>query len=155
MDALSREELGRCCGSRRWAERMQARQPFADFADLLKQADEVWWSLEPADWLEAFTHHPRIGDKEALRQKWAAQEQAGAARASEAVLDALAAGNAAYEKKYGHIFIVCATGKTAPEMLELLRARMNARPEDELRAAAGEQAKITRIRLEKIFKEKK
>lgn len=155
MDALSQEELRRCCGSARWVERMAARQPFSGFDDLLKQADEVWWSLEPADWLEAFTHHPRIGDKEALRQKWAAQEQAGAAKAPEAVLDALAEGNAAYETKYGHIFIVCATGKSAPEMLELLRARMNAQPADELRAAAGEQAKITRIRLEKLLKEKK
>lgn len=155
MDALSAEELKRCCGSSRWAERMSARQPFSGFDDLLKQADEVWWSLEPADWLEAFCQHPRIGDKEALRQKWAAQEQAGAAGAPEAVLDALAEGNAAYEEKYGHIFIVCAAGKTAAELLELLRSRMNARPEEELRAAAGEQAKITRLRLEKLLKEKK
>ena len=151
--SLKPEELLRCCGSRRWVERMTARAPFAGLEDLFKQADEVWWSLEPVRGLEAFSHHPRIGDKEALRQKWAGQEQAGAARASEATLDGLAAGNAEYERRFRHIFIVCATGKSADEMLALLRQRLLNSPEDELRIAAGEQAKITRIRLEKLIKE--
>lgn len=154
MVELSDEELLRCCGSRRWVERMADRRPFSSAQDLYKQAEDAWWSLEPADWLEAFSHHPRIGDKAALRQKWAGQEQAGAARAPDAVIDALAAGNAEYEKRFNHIFIVCATGKSAEEMLALLRGRLGNRPEEELRVAAGEQAKITRLRLEKLLKEK-
>ena len=145
----------RCCGSPRWAERLAARQPFAGPDDLFKQAEEVWWSLEPAQWLEAFSAHPRIGDKRAAGERWAAQEQSGAASASAATLEALAAGNAEYERRYGHVFIVCATGKSAEEMLAILRKRLSNGPEDELRAAAGEQAKITRIRLEKLLKEKR
>jgi 2-oxo-4-hydroxy-4-carboxy-5-ureidoimidazoline decarboxylase len=167
MDALSRlnsqsrdaarEALRRCCGSSRWVDAMAAGRPFADAAAVYAAAEEVWAGLGPADWIEAFAHHPRIGDKEALRQRfattrqWATGEQAGVSEASEEVLEALARANRDYEGRFGHIFIVCATGKGAEEMLGLLRARLGNDPETEQRIAAAEQAKITRIRLEKLL----
>jgi 2-oxo-4-hydroxy-4-carboxy-5-ureidoimidazoline decarboxylase len=167
MDALSRlnespalearEELRRCCGAPRWAEAMTARRPFNDRETLLAAADEVWWSLEESDWREAFAHHPKIGDADALRarfastRQWAAGEQAGVRGAAEETLMALAAGNRAYEDRFGFIFIVYATGKTADEMLSLLRARLSNQPRDEIRIAAAEQARITRVRLEKLL----
>ena len=167
MDALSRlnaasdqdarEALARCCGASRWVAAMAARRPFRDEAALYAAADEVWAGLSPADWREAFAHHPRIGDKEALRarfastRQWAAGEQAGADAAPDDVLEALARGNREYEARFGHIFVVCATGKSAPEMLSLLRERLANEPEHETRVAAGEQAKITRLRLEKLL----
>ena len=167
MDALSRlneigpaeacAELSRCCGASQWVAAMTARRPFPDRAGLLALADEVWWGLAEADWREAFGQHPRIGDRAALRARfgsagqWAAGEQAGVLGASEDALRALAEGNRAYEDRFGYIFIVCATGKTADEMLVLLRARLPNDPRDEIRVAAAEQAKITRIRLEKLL----
>ena len=153
----AREELLRCCGSSRWAEAMTARRPFPDEAALHAAAEDVWWILGEADWREAFAHHPKIGDQDALRARfastrtWAAGEQSGVASASEDVLTALAEGNQAYEDRFGYIFIVCATGKTAPEMLAWLRERLPHSPPDEIRIAAGEQAKITRLRLEKLL----
>jgi 2-oxo-4-hydroxy-4-carboxy-5-ureidoimidazoline decarboxylase len=161
LDALppaeARAEFRRCCGSARWVERMIAARPFFDRQRLFATAEDTWNHLDPEDWREAFTHHPKIGDKEALRarfadtRQWALGEQAGAAQASEEVLDALARGNQAYEARFGHIFIVCATGKTAAEMLGLLHDRLGNDPDTELRIAAGEQAKITRLRLEKLL----
>jgi 2-oxo-4-hydroxy-4-carboxy-5-ureidoimidazoline decarboxylase len=167
MDALSRLDalsvadaeaaLRRCCGSARWVEGMIAARPFVSRDRLFAAADAVWSALSPEDWREAFAHHPKIGDKEALRARfadtrpWAEGEQAGALEASEATLEALARENQIYEGRFGHIFIVCATGKTAAEMLDLLRARLGNGPDPELRIAAGEQAKITRLRLEKLL----
>jgi 2-oxo-4-hydroxy-4-carboxy-5-ureidoimidazoline decarboxylase len=151
------KDLLRCCGSRRWAEQVASRRPFADSASVVTAADEAWWKLDAADWLEAFTHHPKIGDIDSLRAKfattkeWAAGEQSGVNAAGEDVLRGLAEGNSDYEKKFGHIFIVCATGKSAQEMLTLLQERLKNSPDKELRIAAGEQAKITRIRLEKLL----
>lgn len=148
----------RCCGAARWARQMTARRPFATPEALFAMADEIWARLSRDDWLEAFAHHPRIGDLESLRTRfastraWAAGEQAGAATASEAVLHALAEGNRAYEERFGYIFIVCATGKSADEMLGLLRARLPNDPAAELHVAAAEQRKITRLRLEKLLK---
>ena len=148
-------ELLACCGSRRWAREMAARRPFADVAALLAAADEVWWALGPDDWHEAFRAHPRIGERKAAPAQgaraasWSAQEQAGAA--GDDVAAALAEGNRAYEERFGHIYIVCATGKTADEMLAILRARLANDAATELRAAAAEQAKITRLRLEKLL----
>ncbi len=113
-------------------------------------------ALAPADWLEAFAAHPKIGDRDALRAKfaataaWSAIEQAGVDGAPEEVLDALADANDRYHERFGYIFIVCATGKTAEEMLALIRERLSNDPEVELRTAAAEQAKIARIRLEKL-----
>jgi OHCU decarboxylase len=139
-----------CCASRAWAREIVARRPYGDAADLLEAADQIWWSLEPADWLEAFAGHPRIGEKktgEDRSRRWSEEEQAGAASAEEAVLAELAEANRIYDERFGHIFIVCATGKSAGEMLGLLRARQENDPETELRIAAEEQRKITRLRL--------
>ena len=150
------QQLKLCCGSQKWAVHMAARRPFHVFEALVASAEEVWFSLSKADWLEAFSHHPRIGEKQ-LREKfastagWAEQEQKGTAGASENILKALANGNLEYEKRFGHVFLICATGKAADEMLFALDKRMNNGPERELKIAAGEQAKITLIRLKKMF----
>src|SRR5215813_11345986 len=109
-DAATRELL-RCCGSTRWAQRMKAARPFRDAASVTEGADAIWWSLEPADWLEAFAAHPKIG--EAATTAWSAEEQAGVAVAGGDVRRRLAAANRDYEARFGYIFIVCATGKSA------------------------------------------
>ena len=149
--------LGRCCGSRRWVAAMQAARPYSSRAHLFGEAERQWWRLGDGDWKEAFTHHPRIGaDLATLRAKyattadWSSGEQAGLATASDAVLQDLVAGNVAYEAHFGYIFLVCATGRSVGEMLALLRERMDNAPAAELRVAAGEQVKITRLRLEKL-----
>jgi allantoinase len=150
------EALLRCCGARRWAERMTRHRPFPSERELLTAADEIWARLDPADWLEAFSAHPQIGDLDALRAKfastagWASAEQAGVSHTPEATLHALAAGNRDYEARFGYIFIICATGKTADEMLSTLLSRLAHDPEAELLVAAEEQAKITRLRLRKL-----
>ena len=147
----------KCCGAHRWAAQMAHARPFENAAALYAAADAIWEKLAKDDWLEAFTHHPKIGDMDSLRAKfantkeWASGEQAGTASASEATLQGLADGNRDYEDRFGYIFIVCATGKSAEEMLGLLRARLGNEPAHELRVAAAEQAKITRIRLEKLL----
>ncbi len=149
------EAFLRCCGSRRWAERMAALRPFPHRGALLTEARRLWHTASTDDWLEAFAHHPRIGDRdpEELKAKFAhtadlsEQEQAGVEGASETVLDALREGNLAYEQRFGHVFLVCATGLTAAEMLGMLRARIRNTPERELREAAEQQARITAIRL--------
>lgn len=146
----ARAELMRCCGAIRWAERMEAGRPYADRAALHAAAEKVWWGLEPMDWLEAFSHHPRIGQKK-VEAVWAKEEQRGVKTASERVLRTLVERNHAYERRFGHIFLVCATGKSADEMLAILESRMPNDPDKELRVAAGEQAKITRIRLDKLL----
>ena len=151
------EELSRCCGCVRWAKAVAAKRPFASKDELLAAADREWSRTSPQEWLEAFSHHPRIGGKDALRAKfaatkaWSQGEQATVAAADEATLDALEKGNAEYEARNGFIFIVCATGKSAAEMLALLKTRLPNTKEQELAIAAGEQAKITRIRLEKLL----
>jgi 2-oxo-4-hydroxy-4-carboxy-5-ureidoimidazoline decarboxylase len=149
----ARERLRMCCGSTQWVERMLARRPFGGRDALLGAARQEWYSLSHDDWREAFAHHPKIGDRESLRQRLAstrqlsAREQAGVPSASDDVLDALAEGNRAYEQRYGFIFIVCATGRRADEMLALLRERLTNDAETEIRIAADEQARITELRL--------
>ena len=146
-----------CCGSHAWVQGMLERRPFRSLVRILDEADEIWWSLAPDDWREAFDHHPRIGEQSAMAPQtavargWSADEQSGAAVSSDATRQALADGNREYERKFGHIYLVCATGKSAEEMLALLRARLSNDPVTELRVAAGEQAKITHRRLEKLF----
>ena len=157
VDLASLEEarafLTTCCGSSQWVDRMLRRRPFGSDERLRTVAHEEWWALTPTDWHEAFRHHPKIGDRESLRARFpatanlSATEQRGVAGASDETLDALAAGNRAYEQKFGYIFIVCATGKSADEMLAQLTKRLLNDPETELRIAAGEQAKITELRL--------
>jgi 2-oxo-4-hydroxy-4-carboxy-5-ureidoimidazoline decarboxylase len=152
-----REALGLCNGARAWIERMLALFPVAGEEVLLSEAERIWYACGEPDWREAFAHHPKIGDLDSLKKKfaatgqWAAGEQSGVKVASEEVLTALAAGNEEYEKKFGYIFIVCATGKSAAEMLNLLKARLGNTAETEIRIAMGEQNKITRIRLEKLL----
>lgn len=149
----ARRLLTACCGSSRWVDRMMRRRPYGSREALDEVARDEWLALGPDDWREAFAHHPQIGDREALRTRFAAtrrlseREQSGVADASDAVLDALAAGNRAYEDRFGFIFIICATGKSAGEMLARLRERLANDPAQELLIAAGEQAKITALRL--------
>jgi 2-oxo-4-hydroxy-4-carboxy-5-ureidoimidazoline decarboxylase len=162
LDAMSASEaraaLARCCGARRWVDGMVALRPFRSDAGLFATAEAVWSEMGRDDILDAFSHHPRIGaDVEKLREKfastasWSEGEQSGVSGASDETLLALRDANVRYEEKFGFLFIVCATGKSAEEMLAILRGRLaNDDPERELRVAAAEQAKITRIRLEKL-----
>jgi 2-oxo-4-hydroxy-4-carboxy-5-ureidoimidazoline decarboxylase len=161
LNALSPEaargELARCCGSSRWVEEMLKRRPFRAESNLLEAAEAVWKSLSAEDWKEAFGHHPKIGDVKALREKfaataaWAEGEQSSVSTATEDVLHALAEGNRQYAERFGYIFIVCATGKRADEMLTLLKERLNNDARQELLIAAGEQDKITKLRLQKLI----
>ena len=135
---------------------MMARRPFGSRDALIDAARDEWFELGRGDWLEAFSHHPEIGDRDSLRQRFARtahlseREQAGVGAASEDVLEALAESNREYERRFGYIFIVCASGKSADEMLGLLRQRLSNPPDAEIRIAAGEQAKITELRLLKL-----
>ena len=150
-----RAVLTGCCGSQAWVRGMVDVFPVRDVPGLLAAAGRVWHACSPKDWLAAFDHHPRIGDMEALKKKYAgtgaSAEQAGALDASVKVLEALMEGNRVYEHKFGYIFIVCATGKPAEEMLGLLRTRLGNDPERELIIAMGEQEKITELRLKKLL----
>jgi 2-oxo-4-hydroxy-4-carboxy-5-ureidoimidazoline decarboxylase len=152
-EAGARALLQQCCGSRAWVERMTARRPFGSREAMLQAARDEWFALTADDWLEAFSHHPKIGDRESMSRRFAAtahlaaREQSGVDHATAAVLAALADGNDRYERKFGFIFIVCATGKTAGEMLRLLESRLPHGHDVELRIAAEEQAKITELRL--------
>ena len=155
----ARAAFERCCGASAWVEMMCSARPYADRDTLWAAAERASDALGPDDWREAFTHHPRIGDAAALRERfattaaWAGDEQRGATGASDRTIEALADGNRDYEQKFGYIFIVCATGKSADEMLGLLRARIGNDPGIEIGLAAAEQKKITRLRLEKLLAE--
>lgn len=150
-------EFLKCCGASRWAEAMTAARPFADTHELCARADEIWWSLTAGDWLQAFHAHPKIGERKAAAaqpeqaQSWSAQEQSGVANASTDTIAQLAQHNRDYEDRFGFIFIVCASGKSSDEMLAILNSRMTNEPTTELRVAAEEQRKITRLRLEKLL----
>jgi len=145
-----------CCSSIAWAQGMARKRPFRNFSALVEAADRIWWSLPGQDWLEAFSRHPKIDERAAekpsgLRSaKWSEQEQSGAQGAGAEAKRELAKANRAYADKFGYIFIVCATGKTTEEMLALLKERLQNDPVAELRVAAEEQRKITRLRLAKL-----
>ncbi|BCM93904.1 uric acid degradation bifunctional protein [Abditibacteriota bacterium] len=151
------DELLRCCGASKWVLNVMSGRPFTDIKALFARSDEAFQTLTRTDWLEAFAHHPKIGDIESLRSKfattrtWAGNEQAGTSAASEATLEALAQGNTDYEDKFGFIFIICATGKSADEMLAALRARVGNDEETELLNAAEQQKQITNLRLRKLL----
>ena len=153
-----KNELKNCCGAQKWVTDMASRFPFSDSKMLYEKAEEVWKNCSEKDWLEAFEHHPKIGDLKSLEKKfastkeWAGGEQAGVNTASRKIIEQLAEKNADYERKFGYIFIVCATGKSAVEMLQILNSRLPNKPEDEIKIAAAEQAKITKIRLQKLLK---
>jgi OHCU decarboxylase len=150
-------EFLKCCGSSNWAQRMAAERPFMSLNQLLDSAEQIWWSLDPADWLEAFHSHPKIGEKKAAAptsdqsKRWSETEQAGVGDAASETLQMLTTLNREYEEKFGFIFIVCATGKSSEEMLEILRDRLGNNSADELRNAAAEQAQITQLRLKKLI----
>ena len=151
-----REELERCCGSKAWIDKMLPFFPADDMVELLEDAEEQWYKCSESDWKEAFAHHPKIGDMESLKKKfastadWASGEQGGMSKASEEIIRSIAEGNKEYEKKFGYIFIICATGKSGDEMLAALEARLPNDPESEIQCAAAEQVKITKLRLEKL-----
>ena len=159
MDKKSAMEvLQTCCGARSWQEKLMEHFPFGSEENLADKATKVWYhACVEQDWLEAFSHHPRIGDIKSLEKKFAStahlagEEQSGVSGASRDTLEALSAGNIAYEQKFGYIFIICATGRSAGEMLQLLHERLHHAPQDEILVAMGEQHKITLLRLGKLF----
>ena len=152
-----KQELIRCCGSFAWVTKMLPFFPADDLVELLEDAEEQWYQCSKEDWKEAFSHHPKIGDIESLKKKfastatWTSNEQGGINTAPQKTIEALAEYNRKYEEKFGYIFIVCATGKSAEEMLAMLQIRLQNSPEAEIEIAADEQNKITKLRLEKLL----
>jgi allantoicase len=159
LDALpqqhAEQELLAVCGSTRWAREVAAGRAYPTMPALQEAASMVWRGLAREDWLEAFAAHPRLGERTDQQGRragpWARQEQAGTTGASSAVLADLEEGNRAYEARFGHVFLLCATGVEAPQMLAALRERLANDPEAELKVAAGEQEKITELRLRKLL----
>lgn len=149
------EEVLPCCGSRAWARAMVARRPIQTEVDLLVACDGIWKDLPVSDWIEAFQSHPRIGDSKApsaasgQSAAWSKKEQENVGSAGDAVKVALAEGNRAYEQRFGRIFIVCARGKSAQEILEILERRLRNDDKTELLEAAEQQRQIAHLRLKK------
>ena len=158
-DDHAAEALTSCCGAHRWVAAMLTRRPFESVEGMIDAANETWRATAERDWREAFDHHPRIGEsRSAVAQghraaTWSAGEQARAAAADDAVKRQLAEVNTAYESRFGHIYIVCAAGRSADELLAIVRSRLDNDPATELRVAAEEQRKITELRLRKLFSE--
>ncbi|MEO8218736.1 MAG: allantoicase, partial [Acidobacteriota bacterium] len=150
------DELRACCGSSEWVRRMEEARPFQSWDKLVEAANEIWWSLTPADWQEAFRSHPRIGSTAGTAEKstspWSASEQSRAMAADRTVLDRLDVVNLAYEERFGNVFIICASGKPADEILAEAERRMKNAPDEELREAAEEQRRITHLRLKKLVR---
>lgn len=146
------------CGADNWVEKMVVARPFKNINDLMVVAEKSWFSLPKESWLEAFDHHPKIGNINSLRKKFekkavlSKSEQKGIENAPEDVLLKLAEGNRLYEERFGYIFIVCASGKTAEEMFAMLNRRLSNTPDEEIHIAASEQNKITRLRIKKLIK---
>jgi OHCU decarboxylase len=160
LDAIPRARaadlLRACCGSKAWVSTMLDRRPFRSRDTLLRVADEVWSALDAPDWLEAFAHHPRIGESKSAAPQddrargWSADEQSGVRDVAPAVRAGLARANASYVKRFGYLCIICATGKGAEELVSITEARLANDPATELSVAAEEQRKIMRLRLEKL-----
>ena len=147
--SIACEAFLRCCGSPRWASAMTAARPFAGAEELQWQGANIWASLERQDWLEAFAAHPKIGAQRNV-SAWSASEQSGMQSADAQARARMSQLNAEYEARFGYIFIVCATGKSASEMLSLLQGRLTHDDSRELFVAADEQRKITALRLAKL-----
>jgi len=151
------ELLRACCGSSQWVAAIVNRRPFFSRDAVLRAADDEWNALDERDWLEAFSHHPKIGEAtaaaggSATARTWSASEQSAVASASDETRIGLARLNHEYEARFGFIYIVCATGRSAGELLEFARKRMQNDRDTELRVAAEEQRRITRLRLEKLL----
>jgi OHCU decarboxylase len=153
-EAAAFDAMIACCGARRWASAMVGLRPIGSVAELSEASDRVWGTMKEADWMEAFASHPRIGERKtahatARSVAWSCQEQSSAASATEKVLAELAEGNGRYEERYGLTYIVCATGKSAEEMLTILNRRLASDRAAELIEAAEQQRQITQIRLGK------
>lgn len=156
LDTAATEQAGaallQCCGSETWVNGMLVLRPFGDRDALHAAADQVWWSLSKDDWLEAFSKHPRIGEKNA-NAKWSSAEQAGMNVADQRIAEDMRRMNQQYEDRFGYIYIVCAAGKSAAELHRTLEDRLKNQPAEEMHNAAKEQAKITHLRLEKLLTE--
>jgi OHCU decarboxylase len=139
------------CHSRGWAEQVAARRPYTDLDALQAAADEVWMSLSPQDWLEALDAHPRIGERGGASSAWSRQEQEKVGEAGGDVQAAVAQGNREYEERFGHVFLISAAGRPAEEILANLRDRMGNDPDTEVRVAAEEHRRITRLRVERLM----
>ena len=165
FNALPNEEaaglLRDCCGSSRWVEGMLDRRPFLSRTAVLVAASEVWHTMGPGDWDEAFAHHPRIGESRAAAEvsgaarAWSGGEQGAVTSAEAATRRLFAEGNREYERRFGRIYIVCATGRTPEQLLDDLRGRLDNDPETEQAIAAAEQLRITILRLEKLLSDEK
>ena len=161
INELTKEEaaelFSKCCGAKKWISGMTEARPFKTDQSIFENAWKIWTALDESDWLEAFKHHPKIGDINSLREKYSStkqleeNEQSGVNEASMEVLEELSRLNDEYEKKFGYIFIVCATGKSADEMLSIINNRINNDPQTEIKLAMEEQNKITKLRLEKLL----
>lgn len=151
---IASKHLMDCCGSTKWVSEMMRNFPFDSEKELVDTATKYWYdTCSETDWRESFTHHPKIGDVQSLTEKFAGKEQAGVAVATQETIATLAQANTDYENKFGFIFIVCATGKSANEMLQLLLDRLKNTADEELHIAMGEQQKITIIRFKKLLTE--
>jgi allantoicase len=155
----ARKALLDCCGARKWTQKMAAARPFATVQDVADASERIWKALEHKEWLAAFRHHPPIGGKKAAKaqsakaKSWSAGEQSSVNDASAAELAELAKANADYARRFGYIFIICASEKTTGEMLVAIQQRLGNDPQHELQIAADEQQKITRLRLERLLRE--
>jgi OHCU decarboxylase len=156
FNSLSGEEaeaqLYTCFAHHRWAARVAAGRPYADWNELMAAAEAAWSELRRPDWLEAFAAHPRIGQRGGHSPATSQREQSQVMRAAGETLAALASENRRYEDRFGHVFLIAASGRSAEEILQSLRQRMANDPGTELGVAAAEQRKITNLRLEKLFR---
>ena len=152
-DSAATAQLRACCGAHRWIEGMLAARPFGSAERAREEADRVWKRLGPADWLEAFNHHPRIGERKTVAPQdttaaaRSSNEQAQVTKASAELKKQLAHVNADYERRFGFIYIVSAAGRSAEELLSIARDRLQNDRDTELRVAAEEQRKIMQLRL--------
>lgn len=139
------------CSCARWAEQVAAARPYDDAEQLQQAADRIWWALGPQDWLQALQGHPAIGEQGGSSREHSRQEQSGIAGSSPEVLSSLAAGNRRYRARFGHVFLISAVGRSAGQILSELDRRLDNTPEDELREAAEQHRRITRLRLERLL----